>query len=51
MIQLFIVEVTHLLARKNHGICLCRFEVMSILVKFIGNFLTLLRHVFGEEEN
>ena len=27
----------------NHTICLCRFKVMSNFVKFIGNFLTLLR--------
>ena len=40
---LYIVEVTRLLSQKNHSICLCRFKVISIFVKFIGNFLTLLR--------
>ena len=32
-----------LVVTKNHSICLCRFKVISIFVKFIGNFLTLLR--------
>ena len=43
LIKLYIVEVTRLLSQKNHSICLCRFKVISIFVKFIGNFLTLLR--------
>ena len=43
LIKLYIVEVTRLLSQKNHCICLCRFKVISIFVKFIGNFLTLLR--------
>ena len=43
LIKLYIVEVTRLLSQKNHSICLCRFRVISIFVKFIGNFLTLLR--------
>ena len=43
LIKLYIVEVTRLLSPKNHTICLCRFKVISIFVKFIGNFLTLLR--------
>ena len=49
LIKLYIVEVTCLLSQKNHSICLCRFKVISIFVKFIGNFLTLLRHVLGKE--
>ena len=43
LIKLYIVEVTRLLSQKNHSICLCRFKVISIFVKFICNFLTLLR--------
>ena len=43
LIKLYIVEITRLLSQKNHTICLCLFKVISIFVKFIGNFLTLLR--------
>ena len=34
---------TLVVTNTNHTICLCRFKVMSNFVKFIGNFLTLLR--------
>ena len=43
LIKLYIVEVTRLWSQKNPSICLYRFKVISIFVKFIGNFLTLLR--------
>ena len=44
LITLYIVQVTRLLSqKKKHGIRLCRFKVISIFVKFRGNFLTLLR--------